>query len=243
MESWASWWPELQSKRSSARTGFVDLIKKEGDSSEVQLSKTHMQDLAAGIAEGFNFTSAMFAQGSQPAMQTGTAPSASRPEVPRARFPVSPVVASPLTSTNAELPSPASGSMFGFKMVVPQLPGVSTAALATPTKKHPPQEAGATPRQPTAKAFVTAGGQGGKGRKKRDLIKESTRVVGEFAVAGSDHATYFGTGAKVMIQWMTRPGLSYEHISRDLRLDLHVWASRMREKIGTPREGSAPKKG
>lgn len=96
--------------------------------------------------------------------------------------------------------------MFGFQAVVPQLPGMSAASVAPPRQLAQPLPS--APRQSRAKAPAAAEGRSNcpasRGRKKRDIIKEAVRVSSEFAVATVDDVSFFGTGSKVMIQWMLR---------------------------------------
>ena len=45
---------------------------------------------------------------------------------------------------------------------------------------------------------------GQRGRKKRDLVKESIRNRDEFQAAASDSAGFYGTGYKASLAWMVR---------------------------------------
>ena len=189
-----------------ARQAIADVVKVEDDG-QLQLSASHMQDVAASIFAGFSLLNAPGQSRAGASRQSADhnlpagPPLGNQAITPARMAPMTParVAASPRPAT--ESPVKTDGP-FGFQIVMPDIPNAS--------ETMPPDAAGERDSRLTTPGSGQRrkGGQGvqgqGRGRKKRNLVSEAKRVAQDFRTSTADDKSFFGLGAKTMIQWMGR---------------------------------------
>ncbi len=195
--------PPIKKIRKGEAT-FVDVHKEEDDGTCVVGDK-HFEDnamnIAACLGAGFDFFGLGNAGGAEAAPKA-KAGGESNAEV------------TPMKDSKVQ--SASLGLGLGMELVCPQLPGETSSTPATDNKSRggsggaesaaPKAKDGGAKAAPKAKAES----QGGRGRKKRNLIFETTRTAKEFAACSQDDRAYFGVGSKAMLAWMKRLMADFE---------------------------------
>jgi hypothetical protein len=129
----------------------------------------------------------------------------------------------PMPADSTPMVPIASNTGFGF---------VPMGAIATETADPADQKAkrgGSSKKVISTIAKKTVGSakdaNGGRGRKKRDLVKEAIRNLDEFRSAPSDNPGFYGTGYKATLAWMVRLDGDIEQRLPEISDEFEDWAT------------------
>lgn len=198
------------------------------------MSGSHAEDVAKALSEKLSFgfagigggaraqAASSGASGSGAVSSVGVQQAASSPQAG------APSLTPPRPSASEAVVDTQCPPLLGMRVCAPRV--ASTGALASAS--------GGAAAQPAAKAAAKSAAAkaapGGsektdkscRGRKRRNLIADATKICGEFAAAEVGDKSFFGTGAKANLAWVQR--LSHHFVERidtidneEDRLSLH----------------------